>query len=57
MQVVFVNKFLRDIGNLDADILRPGHGDAKIEKFNLKTSKTRSGAREDIVENKFYKFE
>ena len=31
VQVVFINKLLRYVGNLDADILGPVHGSAKIK--------------------------
>ena len=55
-EVILVDEFIGDVGNLDANIFESIKRCAKIEVLDVKTGKFRSSTGQDTIEYKLGKF-
>ena len=55
-EVVFLDEFIRDVGELDAHILRIRHRSVKVEVLEINGAKLSAFPGEDTVEEEFDKF-
>ena len=49
-EIVFLNEFVWNVGQFDADILGMTKGSFKIEVFDVEADEFHTGAREDAVD-------
>ena len=54
--IVFLNKLLRDVGELDASVFRTGEIGFEIEMFYVKSGKSIPTTRDDAVGNHFLRY-
>jgi hypothetical protein len=56
-QLVFVNKIVGDVGDVDANVLGCGHGSIKVEVLKVNGAKAGTLPKEDTVEEELEKLQ